>query len=83
MSGQRGSRLQPLQRGVIPSQNGPGIRTSPADVESGPIRGRHTMLQALGYAGFGSSDLDDWRQFGTGLIGLQNGMLAPKWSVIR
>ena len=28
-------------------------------------------LQALGYAGFGSSDLDDWRQFGTGLVGLQ------------
>jgi 2,3-dihydroxybiphenyl 1,2-dioxygenase len=29
------------------------------------------MLQALGYAGFGSDKLDDWRQFGTGLIGLQ------------
>src|SRR6202048_3187661 len=28
-------------------------------------------LQALGYAGFGSTDLDDWRQFGTGLVGLQ------------
>src|SRR3954471_23294570 len=28
-------------------------------------------LQALGYVGFGSSDLDDWRQFGTGLVGLQ------------
>ena len=28
-------------------------------------------VQALGYAGFGSADLDDWRQFGTGLIGLQ------------
>jgi 2,3-dihydroxybiphenyl 1,2-dioxygenase len=28
-------------------------------------------LQALGYAGFGSSSLDDWRQFGTGLVGLQ------------
>src|SRR3954466_8086503 len=28
-------------------------------------------LQALGYFGFGSSDLDDWRQFGTGLVGLQ------------
>src|ERR1700687_4010103 len=26
---------------------------------------------ALGYAGFGSSSLDDWRQFGTGLVGLQ------------
>ena len=29
------------------------------------------MLQALGYAGFGSADLDDWRQFGTGMVGLQ------------
>jgi 2,3-dihydroxybiphenyl 1,2-dioxygenase len=28
-------------------------------------------LQALGYVGFGSSGLDDWRQFGTGLVGLQ------------
>ena len=26
---------------------------------------------ALGYAGFGSTDLDDWRRFGTGLVGLQ------------
>jgi 2,3-dihydroxybiphenyl 1,2-dioxygenase len=28
-------------------------------------------IQALGYVGFGSADLDDWRQFGTGLVGLQ------------
>src|SRR3954447_11270964 len=28
-------------------------------------------LQALGYAGFGSSALEDWRRFGTGLVGLQ------------
>ena len=28
-------------------------------------------LQALGYVGFGSAALDDWRQFGTGLVGLQ------------
>ncbi len=28
-------------------------------------------VQALGYAGFGSARLDDWRQFGTGLVGLQ------------
>ena len=28
-------------------------------------------LQALGYAGFGSAALDDWRQFGAGLVGLQ------------
>src|SRR3954468_4337020 len=28
-------------------------------------------LLGLGYAGFGSDDLDDWRQFGTGLVGLQ------------
>ena len=26
-------------------------------------------LQALGYAGFGSAALDDWRQFGTGPVG--------------
>src|SRR5438105_5724951 len=28
-------------------------------------------LQELGYAGFGSDALDDWRQFGAGLLGLQ------------
>ena len=28
-------------------------------------------LLGLGYAGFGSANLDDWRQFGTGLVGLQ------------
>src|SRR5665213_4176915 len=28
-------------------------------------------IQALGYVGFGSTDLDSWRQFGTGLVGLQ------------
>jgi 2,3-dihydroxybiphenyl 1,2-dioxygenase len=28
-------------------------------------------LQALGYVGFGSAALDDWRQFGTRLVGLQ------------
>ncbi|MGN6113912.1 MAG: VOC family protein [Nitrobacter sp.] len=28
-------------------------------------------LQALGYVGFGSAAFDDWRQFGTGLVGLQ------------
>ena len=28
-------------------------------------------LQALGYVGFGSADLDGWRRFGTGLVGLQ------------
>src|SRR5579883_1534134 len=38
-------------------------------------------LQALGYVGFGSSALDDWRQFGTSLVGWQavergNSMLA-------
>jgi hypothetical protein len=29
------------------------------------------VVKALGYAGFGSAALDDWRQFGTGLVGLQ------------
>ena len=28
-------------------------------------------LLGLGYAGFGSDALDDWRQFGTGFVGLQ------------
>ena len=29
------------------------------------------MLRALGYAGFGSDKLDDWRAFGTNLLGFQ------------
>jgi 2,3-dihydroxybiphenyl 1,2-dioxygenase len=29
------------------------------------------MIKGLGYAGFGSDRLDDWRQFGTNLLGLQ------------
>jgi 2,3-dihydroxybiphenyl 1,2-dioxygenase len=29
------------------------------------------MLRALGYAGFGSDKLEDWRQFGTSLVGFQ------------
>jgi 2,3-dihydroxybiphenyl 1,2-dioxygenase len=29
------------------------------------------MLKGLGYAGFGSDKLEDWRQFGTNLIGFQ------------
>ena len=28
-------------------------------------------IQGLGYAGFGSDNLEDWWQFGTGLVGLQ------------
>src|ERR1700738_4322664 len=28
-------------------------------------------LQALGDAGFGAADLDNWREFGTGLVALQ------------
>jgi 2,3-dihydroxybiphenyl 1,2-dioxygenase len=28
-------------------------------------------VRALGYAGFGSAALEDWQQFGTGLVGLQ------------
>jgi hypothetical protein len=28
-------------------------------------------LLGLGYAGFGSAELDEWRDFGTGLVGLQ------------
>src|ERR1700681_3169838 len=46
--------------------------------------GRRTMpLQALGYAGFGSSSLDDWRQFGTGLVGLQAVENSPSLLAFR
>src|SRR6267142_1856809 len=40
-------------------------------------------LQALGYVGFGSSDLDDWRRFGTGLVGLQAVERGPSLLAFR
>ena len=40
-------------------------------------------LQALGYAGFDSAALDDWRQFGTGLVGLQAVELSPSLLTFR
>ena len=43
-------------------------------VQAGSLQAKSVQarsVQALGYAGFGSADLDDWRQFGTGLVGLQ------------
>src|ERR1035437_10501136 len=39
--------------------------------------------QALGYAGFGSAALDDWRQFGTGLVGLQAVERSPSLLAFR
>ena len=41
------------------------------------------MLQALGYVGFGSADLDDWRQFGAGLVGLQAVERGPSLLAFR
>ena len=40
-------------------------------------------LQALGYVGFGSAALDDWRQFGTGQVGLQAVERSPSLLAFR
>ncbi|MGO8909632.1 MAG: VOC family protein [Bradyrhizobium sp.] len=40
-------------------------------------------LQALGYVGFGSVALEDWRQFGTGLVGLQAVERSPSLLAFR
>ncbi|HLX15334.1 MAG TPA: VOC family protein [Bradyrhizobium sp.] len=40
-------------------------------------------LQALGYVGFGSAALDDWRQFGTRLVGLQAVERSPTLLAFR
>ncbi|MGZ5872699.1 MAG: VOC family protein [Bradyrhizobium sp.] len=40
-------------------------------------------LQALGYVGFGSAALDDWRQFGTKLVGLQLVERSPSLLAFR
>jgi 2,3-dihydroxybiphenyl 1,2-dioxygenase len=46
-------------------------------------QGRNAMLQGLGYAGFGSDRLDDWRQFGTSLVGLQAVERGPQLLAFR
>ena len=40
-------------------------------------------FQGLGYAGFGSGALDDWRQFGTGMVGLQAVERSPSLLAFR
>jgi 2,3-dihydroxybiphenyl 1,2-dioxygenase len=40
-------------------------------------------VQALGYAGFGSTALEDWRRFGTGLVGLQAVERSPSLLAFR
>src|SRR5476649_1392581 len=40
-------------------------------------------IQGLGYAGFGSDALEDWRQFGTGLVGLQAVEHSPSLLAFR
>jgi 2,3-dihydroxybiphenyl 1,2-dioxygenase len=40
-------------------------------------------LQALGFVGFGSVALDDWRQFGTGTVGLQAVERSPSLLAFR
>src|SRR5580704_9043996 len=40
-------------------------------------------FQGLGYAGFGSAALDDWRQFGTGMVGLQAVERSPSLLAFR
>jgi 2,3-dihydroxybiphenyl 1,2-dioxygenase len=40
-------------------------------------------VRALGYAGFGSAALDDWRQFGTRLVGLQAVVRGPSLLAFR
>jgi 2,3-dihydroxybiphenyl 1,2-dioxygenase len=40
-------------------------------------------LQALGYVGFGSAALDDWRQFGTKMVGLQAMERSPSLLAFR
>jgi 2,3-dihydroxybiphenyl 1,2-dioxygenase len=48
------------------------------------FRGSYRMtLRALGYVGFGSSDLDDWREFGTRLVGLQAVERSPSLLAFR
>src|ERR1700753_2280994 len=40
-------------------------------------------IQALGYVGCGSADLDGWKQFGAGLMGLQAVERSPSLLAFR
>src|ERR1700709_1681523 len=55
----------------------------PSDIGRDLSRESRMTLQALGYVGFGSSALDDWRQFGTGLVGLQAVERSPSLLAFR
>src|ERR1700744_5557454 len=57
-----------LRRLDIPAMDGAETRGRISTKEE---RRRRAMLRALGYAGFGSDKLDDWRAFGTSLLGFQ------------
>jgi 2,3-dihydroxybiphenyl 1,2-dioxygenase len=60
------------------------MRKIQAKITKSREHGRRAMpLQALGYAGFGSAALDDWRQFGTGLVGLQAVERSPSLLAFR
>src|SRR4051794_3459800 len=57
-----------LKAAEYASDLAPGRRTKRPEQQH--AEAQMTVL-GLGYAGFGSDALDDWRQFGTSLIGLQ------------
>src|SRR6478736_444396 len=64
-----GTHLLGFERAKIRVAFTPAAAHEPAGMDE--RRRRRMPIQALGYAGFGSDALDDWRQFGTGLVGLQ------------
>jgi 2,3-dihydroxybiphenyl 1,2-dioxygenase len=70
--GRQGTIGADASQGVLISDAPCGTENQILSVSSKIAKnGRRAMLQALGYVGFGSAALDDWRAFGTGLVGLQ------------
>src|SRR6202140_5849287 len=68
----KGASAQPEGRPLPPPPPSRDLKNRLSIQPKTSRNGRGAMaVQALGYAGFGSAALEDWRQFGTGLVGLQ------------
>src|SRR4029077_4996971 len=67
--GGSGTHLLGFERAKIRVGFTPAAAHEPAGIDE--RRRRRMPVQALAFAGFGSDALYGWRQFGTGLVGLQ------------
>src|SRR5580698_5499127 len=79
-------RKRERERSLSPPMNSTArarLKTGIGFVNNRKQREPMMSLQALGYVGFGSSALDDWRQFGTSLVGWQAVERSPPLLAFR